>query len=208
MGAAERLGTQPDSRFVEYNFQRAGQNARVLFYRYGADNSQLQLSYASFYRFRLEPSGGGTAYVRDIPVLYGLRTSADLVPKTGTASYSGIVFGSGSHNDGITAYEATGTSKFNINFSALSVSGNLDIILTKLTDGTSFNFGTHTFVSLILNGAEFSGPVNGDGSQAIRGFLFGPGANEIGAGFDVKSPYNGVPGDQIFVTGVTVGKRD
>jgi hypothetical protein len=169
---------------------------------YNAAGSPLALSYTSFAElvFRGPDGVAQTSYQ-----LLGQRTAASQMPRTGSASYSGAIFGQGSVQGAASSafYALGGASSLNVDFGSARASGSLAITGTN-ADGTR-NFGSFGFQSTI-SGSQFSGTASGaNATGSINGAFFGPNAQEFGAGFAIKQGYGN--GDTGTLTGVTIGKK-
>ena len=111
----------------------------------------------------------GTFWVAGVP------TAAANIPTTGSASYQGKAIAAKIDNATLTRLE--GTSSFNINFSASSISGSINI-----PGELALNFDPVSF-----SGGEFSTSTPATGSNTtscrINGASFGPSANSVGGNF-------------------------
>ncbi|MBO9603226.1 MAG: hypothetical protein J7496_12050 [Novosphingobium sp.] len=207
LGTSQRSASQPDSRFIEYTVTQNGHDAKVLFYRLGSDNSQVQLTYASFARVEIAPAEGSDEkpYFREI--LFGSRTPTELIPRSGSASYSGVLYGNGSDN--VHQYRATGTASFTANFGDYHVDATLHPILTDISDGSTLDFGVHSGSGIVhLDQGTFMGTFDGDGATALVGYFYGPGAEEIGASFALRKYDSTTLDGALYVDGVAVGKKN
>ena len=170
---------------------------------YNAGKGPLALSYASFAELSYLASNAAAGSDPQLWYLpFGQRTTADQLPRTGTASYSGLVFGTGTA--GGASYTLGGTSSFAVDFARASATGNLAI--TGTGTGGSRDFGSFGFQAAGLSANGFTGTLSASGgSGSLTGWFFGPQANEIGAKFDaVRTLANG---DKAVLTGATVAKK-
>lgn len=205
-GNAQKLATQADTRFTDYALTQNGQDVTLRAYRVGSANSQLQLTYTSFALLTARPTGS-TAVPDLRSIFYGVHTDASAVPRAGSANYAGVIYGA-AQDQASARYDLTGTSSFAVNFGTLAVSGSLHPLLTKVSDGSTLEYGTVAFGPLILDRTSyigFNGPIGGDGSQMMQAFFFGPQAEEIGAMFNLRR-YDGLSGNSLTLSGVTVAK--
>lgn len=197
-----------DNRFIEYKVEQDGVTRTLQFYKSGSADTEILLSYATFVRARAEPSPASPFNFAYQDSVFGVKTPLALVPKTGTAEYSGIIFGEGWTVEGgvvgPVSYTASGTSHFKINFAQFQATGSLNIVLTSRADGTVVTWDPQLFTGM-FTGNELSGVINGDGFTDIRGALFGPDHSEIGAAFYTRdqADYR-----HMSVSGITVGKKD
>jgi hypothetical protein len=135
------------------------------------------------------------------------------MPTTGSATYSGVVYGKGGggpFNDGT---DLTGTSTFNVNFGT----GSANIVMALMAwDGANpgVSLGNLTYNGTFGAGCPGCGPANRyylnlsdpNAIGILHGFFYGPNAAEYGAVFDVRY-LNGTNNGAVF-NGVTVGKKN
>jgi hypothetical protein len=170
---------------------------------YNAAGSPLALSYTSFAElvFRGPDGVAATGYQ-----LLGQRTAASQMPRTGSASYTGAIYGRGAVNGAASSafYALGGTSRLNVDFGSNRASGSLAITGTN-ADGTR-DFGSFGFQSTAMSGGQFSATAGGaNATGSVNGAFFGPNAQEFGAGFAINQGY--ANGDAATFTGVTIGKK-
>lgn len=216
LGPSQLAASQPDSRFIEYDVKQNGQNAKVLFYRTGGANPEVALTYASFALVEIKPQvagGGEEPYYRQ--VLFGSRTPSDLLPRSGSATYNGVLYGDGIAYQGegleehvVNLYSVTGTSRFVADFASYKVTVELHPFLKDMSSGVVTDYGVHNGSAIVdLDRASFSGSFNGDGSTALVGFFFGPRAEEIGASFGLRD-YDRSVSYRRYVKGVAIGAKN
>src|SRR5690606_33542730 len=208
-----RAASQPRANFDRY----VGQSPTVApvtvdFYRPGANNSELALTYASFATWRwttYDAPGGGAPTINDSTfyVVYGLSPPGSFINAlTGTASYQGVVYGRGSTREGA-RYDLGGRSAFLVDFSAGRYSGSLQVNGVDAA-GSNRDFGSYDFAST-LNGGGLDYAVlqpHPTWSQAIRPTFYGPQGQEIGANFNLLMGAPGAPGT-VYLDGITVAKK-
>lgn len=188
VGPNEKAAVQNSTRFTEYNRVVDGRTMKVLFYNHGSNNSEIQLSYGSFYQFEVGPNASGTsaAFVRHY--LYGQATPPSFIPTTGTATYAGPIHGVGEWA-GELLYNVSGQSHFTIAFGSGSNSGTLDMLLTPVAGGNDRALTRTIHLGSSLMGGGYS-----------HSQFFGPNAEELGVSF-------GFLDDFLMVSGVTIAKR-
>ena len=184
------------------------QTARIL--NPGAGNPAIQLTYVSFVDITqtAQNSFTGLTYPVDFFLVFGSATPAASMPITGSASYSGLVFGRGSYPS-LTAGDVSigGTGSMTVDFGAASVNSTLNLTATPVSGGSSQSMGSFAFTGSIYSGSSsFSA---GNGSGGMTGSFYGPSANEVGASFllqptsataSTTGPFN--------IAGVFVGKKN
>ncbi len=202
VGPAQLAEAQDRPGFVVYD---ASSDTQVAIF--DGTVAGVNLSYASFAEVtstRSTPVDGVGGYVVLIP--FGLRTLPGQMPVTGSASYSGEIFGianSTGHNTDFVrrlAYTLGGTSSFNVDFSTFTVVGSLNPIGTSIVDGSIRDFGTYT-----VNGSigTLQYVVEGDSTSFFDGLFYGPNAEEFGGIFSVITPDR-----QYELIGATLARQD
>jgi hypothetical protein len=160
--------------------------------RPGPDNTTIALTYAGFsdlfVRNQNQAPGFGARYF----LVYGIETPNSLLPKTGSATYTGIVRGAGSVQSLGYSGDVTGTSGLSANFRSGEVTLTLGL---QTTEAAPRNIGTYTLPGQIANNGMYGG---------FYGNFFGPNAEEFGAVFRlIDDPVGG----RTEISGVTVGKK-
>lgn len=170
---------------------------------YNGAATPLALSYTSFAELVFR-GADGTAQIGYQP--FGQRTAASQMPRTGSASYNGAVYGSGSVQGAASSafYALGGTTRLDVDFQANRASGSLAI--TGTNAGGTRDFGSFAFQSYAMSGGQFSAHVTGaNATGSLDGSFFGPNAQEFGAGFVIRQGY--ANGETGTLTGVTIGKK-
>jgi hypothetical protein len=208
------LVTSSRANFTAYQGNVAGRPVRVEYYKVGSANTELALTYTSFATWSevaADMSSNGqkitNSYVHQL--LYGIETPRDLlIARTGSASYSGVVYGRGASLEGA-LWDVGGTSRFNVDFSASRYTGSLSLN-GRAADGRTTNFGDWAFASTLgfgqLGRASFDNGANADPFHTIDPRFFGPDGQEIGATFNLST---GPDSDArtVRIAGVAVAKR-
>lgn len=199
--AADREAITSDVGFDAYRKTLAAGTVQARIY--DAGHGPLALRYASFAELAYlasDAAAGSAPQHWYLP--FGQRTTADQLPRTGTASYAGLVFGTGTAGGG--AYTLAGSSSFAVDFARASASGSLAI--TGSGAAGSRDFGSFGFQAASLSSNGFTGTLTAPGgSGSLTGWFFGPQAQEIGARFDaVRTLANG---DQAVLSGATLAKK-
>jgi hypothetical protein len=191
-----------NARFVAFSGQSGAFKDTLQQYRYAADNPELQLTYASFAHVTVTTpeTFGGTTYTRvtDFWPVYGFIDDAGKVPTSGTADYSGVLYGSAI--DGIDSnvlQSVDGTVFLAFDFGRSKLDGDFHFFVTD-AGGTRRDFGDilvagGTIASAGLAYPEFRGNL-GDGVQGntggpqdlgltFFGNFYGPAAKEVAGSF-------------------------
>lgn len=196
LGAADQLATQNDARFTLYRKVMAdGSVAEIKLYRPVGANTELVLRYLSFASIETRsPVGGdGLTTVRNSYVPFGYATPQNQIPIVGTASYNGVLYGTGlEYPNGYgssgtnTLYTLTGTARFEIDFSSNRGTMRLSPTGTDVATGATRSFGDFDFALSGL-GSELRGSVGGGiVISDFNGQFFGPRAEEIGGAFSIR----------------------
>lgn len=199
--AADREAITSDVGFDVYRKTLAAGTVQARIY--DAGKGPLALSYASFAELATlasDATAGSDPQRWYLP--FGQRTTADQMPRTGTASYAGQVFGTGTV--GAASYTLGGTSSFAVDFARASASGRLAI--TGIGAAGTRDFGSLGFTGAGISANGFTGALSGSGgSGTLTGWFFGPQAQEIGARFDTVQTFSN--GDKAVLNGATLAKK-
>lgn len=185
------------------------QDATLLLYKPGTANSELALTYTSFGHLSTTAPSGFSDDIDDAYFVYGLETQQFLMlGRTGTAQYRGVAYGSAANETTDARYDVTGSSQFDVDFSAQTLSGALTLHGAGRNGAASLDFGRFDFagglagfvpettLDLMLGGAI---------AGSLRTRFYGPGGEEIGGPFTISVPGN--QGDFTRIAGVTVAKQ-
>ena len=174
----------------------------------GPANTQIALTYASFGHY----SGTGNCFTCDSYFTYGFQTGANFLPgRTGTATYSGVLYGTGLNSDASHKYGITGTSSFLVDFSNQNVNGTLSVAGKETTLGSTVNFGDYALSApLGAYNAAFEGPISRGASSlgTFYGQFYGPDEQELGGTFYFNAPAGSGDAREVGISGVTVAKRN
>jgi hypothetical protein len=154
-------------------------------------------------------NSGSSNYPVDHFEVFGLNTSATAMPTTGTASYSGVVYGRGSDpavSSGDVSVGGTGT--VNANFGAGTLTASLNINVTPVNGGATQSLGSFGY-SGTISGSSFNAnayAITPNAAGYINGGFFGPIANEFGGVFTLDTNLNSSQAGNL--AGVIVGKKN
>lgn len=184
-----------DATFTAY----AGPNLTAKIFNPGPGNPAIQLTYTSFALViesnsppnSLSPSAAYHYFV------FGVPTNTSAMPTTGTANYSGIVYGnSGTVNltgsPGVD-FSISGNGTLTANFATGVINTALNLTRNAAGTNPASSLGTYMFQAQI-HGAAFSGF---DSAGSINGSFFGPTGSEFGATWATTN-----------MAGVFVGKKN
>jgi len=195
--AADRTANQR-ANFDTYAKTIAGNPTTISIYKIGSANSELALTYTSFFSWSsVQNSTAGNTQIVDANVYYvpfGIKTADNLMAaRTGGAQYNGVAYGSAVDMAGL-KYDITGTSRFDINFSAQTYSGALTLNAALSGGGSTQSLGAFNFASTLVSGNMLSADLphgsNWGGSNSIQPQFYGPMGQEIGAAFQMVTGPN------------------
>lgn len=186
------------------------QDATLQLYKPGSVNGELALTYTSFGHLSTTSPTGYYNYIDDAYFVYGLETQQFvMLGRTGTAQYNGVAYGSAAKEGTAAAYDVTGTSRFNVDFSAQSMSGALSLKGAGRNGTPSLDFGTYDFAGA-LSGYVIDTTlplmIGGSAGGSLTTRFYGPKGEEIGGEFSIVVP-PGNPGAMTGIAGVTVAKQ-
>lgn len=208
--AADRLQAESNSRYSTYRSSSGGDEYRLELYNPGPGNDELALTYTSFGRWDRVTRTPAREETANVWFAYGVPTETGVLARTGSASYSMALHGSGvTFADGA-QYKLSGTALMNVNFNTMAYSGSLDALATAVTGGAMIDFAPLPFGGEMYNSYGFqsylsSRPGFADGQ--ITGRLYGPRGDEVGATFDIM-PRDAAGFATGHFAGAAVGKRD
>jgi hypothetical protein len=195
-----------------YDVTNSGTSYRLTLLKPGSSNPTIALSYVSFGRWQQMQTASADAV--DKWFAWGVRTNGFQIP-TGSGHYDGILVGKGANAQGGAQYDLTGTSAFDVNFSAATFTGSLHPIGKDLSTLATRDFGTFSVTGGLVDadGGLSANVVDGSANYLgfVEGALYGSSAQEIGGTFGFKSgQYNTWDSNYATTTNLTgafVGKR-
>jgi hypothetical protein len=210
VGTADKLAAQSDPRFTVYRTTMAnGDPVEVKLYRPTGGNTELVLSYLSFATFDTTsgPDSSGISTRRLTFVPFGYTTPANQIPITGTASYKGVLYGTGavsptSFGSGPgNVYTLTGTSSLDMDFRSGRGTVTLVPVGTDVLSGATVNFG-----AFAMPIAKFGAALQAIGAGDFYGNFYGPTADEFAGTFKVGSQ-DPAGAQTTNLNGIAIGKR-
>lgn len=166
------------------------QDVNLTLYKPGPQNSELALSYATFGHWATTVLSGTSRTPADLYFAYGLDTPRSLLmAKTGTASYKGIVYGTGTNSQAALTYAITGSSAFTVNFGGQSYSGSLSMIGKPTNAGAVLDFGNFAFSGSLAPYNELVNTTVTRDNQfvgSIASRFYGPDGEEIAGTFGLS----------------------
>jgi hypothetical protein len=213
--AADKLpSTRAD--FTSYQKLVNGNAVRVDLYSPGSNSQAIVLTYAGLGAWSWSDSTASYPYTANGYFTYGFATPRDILSRrTGTASYDGLAYGSaatqGTATSASARYAVSGTSHFDVDFSAQKFSGNLTLAASPENGGAATSLGTWQFgapmsYGLIVQTALTNPSAPSHPDNTIVPQLFGPTGSEIAATFSIASGAT-INGQNVWVAGATVAKQ-
>ncbi len=171
--------TSSNANFTAYG-QGSGSSAiAVDFYKQGSANTELALTYMNFGSWQNTGATGSAWFV------YGMATGpAVIAARTGSASYTGVAYGTAIN----TATQATagvnGTASFAVNFDMGGYTGSFGL------KNAQTNYGTFNVSGTLSAGTANPGSLTGTtaGSGTIAPTFYGPTGQEFGGPFQISIP--------------------
>ena len=177
----------------------------------GSGNPEIALTYTSLGRWQRAHTSAAVGLDRWFA--WGVRTNGFQIP-TGSASFTGILKGSGVTMNGGAAYSLSGTSAFDVNFAAATFTGSLHPIGSSLIDGSTRDFGSFTFDrgAMDINGGLTGDIINGSANYLgfFEGALYGPQAQEVAGSFGLQTEASSsgvVSNNAAILSGVVAAVR-
>jgi hypothetical protein len=208
LSQANRVAAGSDATFTAY--QAPGYSGRS--FNVGTGNPRIVLTYTSFAEIVEDVTQAGVATNGHHYIAFGAQTQPFEVPITGSATYSGVVYGSG--HFGLVANEASlsGTSKFSVDFATNAASMLLDLTATSTAGGAAQDLADLTFSGTLGAGdrSTFALTTPAANNGSMNGQFNGPNAAEFAASFkfDLPATVTGNAASASTFAGVTVGKKD
>ena len=202
-GPANRVPTQDKGDLRAYGAALPTVDGKVQYSIgvFDGETDGIELTYASFMRVlgtRTDTTGKVMAEGVDY-IGFGISTPADQLPRSGSATYSGRLFGD-IHNDTKLIASLIGTSDLSVNFGTGTLTAALFPLRVE-AGGASSALGRYDFSgSIDAYASAFSGAWSG-GKGTLIGRFYGDSAQEYGAVFNIQDPAVGK------MTGISVGKR-
>lgn len=192
VGPGDLVAAESDARFTTFRVSNSLGTTTTRVYRAGTGNTELPLSYASLAVTDFIASSSANLRTSST-YAFGLPTLASALPRTGTGSYRGVVYGSGyipgTAND---AYALRGTTNLTFDWATATFGGGM--ALTAQNDGTGISetLGAISFANGTLNRATagFASTLGGSAgvSGDLLGSFFGPMGQELGGSFRLVAP--------------------
>lgn len=200
----ELIAAESSASYSIYLDAASGVNFKLL--NPGAGNTLIALDhvrYAKWTRAVAPLTGFSTAQKSDW-MLFGDRTAAAAIPRTGSATYSAII--DGDYHDSAGDYVLSGTAGLTADFASSSLSMFINPVATHTATGNVLTFGARYGSGAIdYTLGQFTGSDSAANyTFSYIGNFYGAGAEEVGGTFNLANNYyfGGIGTGQ----GVFVGK--
>lgn len=188
-GPADINSGASDATFTVYSKNGGNETFRLL--NQSTTNPLIALTYVDYGEWKRSTTVNGTTNVNDTYVVFGQKTPAAAVPRTGTASYSTVYDGTFVKNTGVYALSGTGGITADFGTGGLTYTAALNGLPTGAlaVSGTgAISFRSGTFDATGSNAGYTMG---------LNGAFYGPAAQEVGGLFRISG--NGGNGEGAFV---------
>nr|WP_314445397.1 transferrin-binding protein-like solute binding protein [uncultured Sphingomonas sp.] len=209
VGPGDRVATLSSATRTYYDRTAGDTRLAGYFFNPGSGNPQLALTYTSFGAFDVTSTHPNYAGTYGISFHFGIPTNVATLPKSGIATYNGLVLGGGRYEPISFTTAITGTSAFRVDFGAMTWSGSLALSGAPAGSGTAATFlGTFNYGGEVASNGFFgNGMPNGAnyyGSLMSR--FYGPAAAEIGGNWSLVG--SDAAGYRFELQGITVGRKN
>lgn len=204
-GAASRTPASDTEDIVSYRTTVAHVDGKVThdIGRFDGAIDGIELTYASFFRVIQTLTGFDDEVLsrRVSYVGFGNATPADQLPRTGSASYEGRLFGD--VNDGTNLLSSlSGSAALNVNFGTQALTAILSPKAISLY-GNAEDLGTFSFAGSMDHFRGYFSASRADGEGTLSGRFFGDKAQEFAATFGIHLQDRG-----LTLEGVAIGRQD
>ena len=212
-GSGDRVAAASGAGVDVYRKTVDGKDYETRIYNPSGSGAPLALTYTSyatlFIKTPADPAVPNSLEVnKNYTYVIGSPMSPLLAPRSGSATYSGIVAGRGlgPNGSGPPIFDLTGTSNLAVDFGAGTARTTLLIQGTNLSSGAFKDFGSFVFNGQTGNfsfgvGSKAGFGFTGGAGTFFQGFFYGQNAEEFGATFTVA-------GGGGTLVGVAVGKKN
>jgi hypothetical protein len=192
--------------FTTYKTTVSGAPIELDIYKTGSSNTELALTYTDLGIWSEGAQQPTQVFNNYHYFVFGMPTPQAIISgQTGSAQYTGVVYGGAVDVTQMAQYNLTGTSSFDVNFSTQTLSGDLNLTGTRVGGGPTATFDNFTFAGAIpaSNSGTNALTITQDGVNVgqIQSQFFGPRSEEIGGIFSINEPSGAV------IEGATVAKR-
>lgn len=207
----------PDPNFVRYQKDNIYPGTSLTepttldLYKPGSANTQLALTFLSFGIWEGRFAGLPAERFDRTYLIYGMDTAyGTLARRTGSAHYDGLVRGAGLNSANGDRYELTGTSAYDVNFTAGSFSGSLAIKGDIAGTGQRRDFGAFGFTTGLDSLGQPGDAVLTQGGRNygdMKSRFYGPDGEEVGSVFTMAFGNATNMSDVTQLSGISVAKR-
>ncbi len=210
--SGDRVAAESNATYSVYKNTAGGVTNKLKLFNSGTANPAIKLTYSSFGIWTDTRSGSAAGRFENVEryFLYGQPTDQQFIPTSGSASYGGIVVGTGYGSGGATQniYNVGGTFQLGFNFADGSFNGLMNGNLRNVNGGTLMDLPEFSLSGQNTRFGRFAGQLSGTGSfGGFSGGFFGSNLDEIAAIFQTgaNSPFD--LNEQLFLQGAILGKK-
>ena len=210
--SGDRVAAESNATYSVYKNTAGGVTNKLKLFNSGTANPAIKLTYSSFGIWTDTRSGSAAGRFENVEryFLYGQPTDQQFIPASGSASYGGIVVGTGYGSGGATQniYNVGGTFQLGFNFADGSFNGLMNGNLRNVNGGTLMDLPEFSLSGQNARFGRFAGQLSGTGSfGGFSGGFFGSNLDEIAAIFQTgaNSPFD--LNEQLFLQGAILGKK-
>ena len=217
-GASNLIAAESNARYSVYEQRNGSTVSRLALFRSGSGNDEFALTYSSFAQWqRTEPGPiAGDNFSRSGYLTFGIVTPNSAIPRTGLATYNGIVRGEGTPGAGSTLplLSIEGTARLDFDFARAVFGGSMNLIAVNPSNSARTDLGAFPFSDGLLTSQAFNtnqgfffGTINGNNNNRLSGYLYGPNAEELAATFSTTFITPGTTSFGGFAQGAIVARR-
>lgn len=210
--SANRVSSESNASFTVYRKAAAGVTEELRVANPGSGNTTIALTYTSFGSWiTTTPIGSsGNSSKETAYFVYGMRTDPKIFPTTGSASYQGIISGSGISISGpLNYYDVSGTFGANLNFATRQITGSLSPTVRNITTSQVLAFpSSMALTGQVVPDQNFPASMRTASSEFnLGGFFYGPTASEFGGTLFGQFLNPGDSSESIVVKGIGVARQ-
>lgn len=210
--SANRVGAESNASFTVYRKTVGGVTEELRVANPGSGNTTIALTYASFGSWiTTTPLGSsGNSAKETAYFVFGMRTDPKIFPTTGSASYQGIISGSGVSISGpLNYYDVSGTFGANLNFATRQITGTLSpLVRNTLTSQVLGLPSSMALMGQVTPDQNFPASMGTASSEFnLGGFFYGPTASEFGGTLYGQFLNPGDASESIIVKGFGVARQ-
>jgi hypothetical protein len=199
---SEIVASQSTAAYTFYRDTSTGSTLKLL--NQSTSNPLIVLTYVTYGKWVVPVTW--PIILADNYVVFGQKTPAASVPRTGSASYNAMLDGTYQNQSG--TYALSGGASYVANFASGSMGVTVTPVATSISNGSQLLFGQLSgggFIFFDQSAFTAITPYDGSTKFSSEGNFYGPQATEIGGVFTIESTVGGSAGQG---GGAFVGKKN